>query len=359
MTMRPLPASFIRRRWGRWGRRWGAWLLLVLVTWGAIAGCQRLGSSAPKGIVRSAYGALGELFQTEIINEGLEALGYQVVEGLEIEYDIIHESVARGYLEFTASHWHRLHQDYFAAHGDRLARVGDLVRHASQGYLVDRASGQQGITQIDQLQDPAIARRFDVDGDGKADLFGCDRGWGCHAIIEHHLDAYGLRDTVTHVFGEYDDQIKNTVMPRIAAGQPVLYYTWNPYWVSGALEIGTDVDWLTVPYTSLPGAAEVDPAETTVEGQNLGFAVDKIQVLANQDFLAEHPDIARFLEMVQISPVDISQQNHRMVQQGEASVEDIRRHAQAWIDAHRNQFDFWLYEARKAVSLHPAHQAVA
>ncbi|WP_432288488.1 glycine betaine ABC transporter substrate-binding protein [Aminobacter sp. BA135] len=35
-----------------------------------------------------------------------------------------------------------------------------------------------------------------MDGNGKADLYGCEPGWGCERVIEHQLDAYGLRDTV-------------------------------------------------------------------------------------------------------------------------------------------------------------------
>jgi ABC-type proline/glycine betaine transport system substrate-binding protein len=41
-------------------------------------------------------------------------------------------------------------------------------------------------------------------------------------------------------------------MARYQNGQPILYYTWTPYWVSGALVPGKDVEWLDVPYTSLP-----------------------------------------------------------------------------------------------------------
>ncbi len=36
-------------------------------------------------------------------------------------------------------------------------------------------------------------------------------------------------------------------------GDPILYYTWTPYWVSGVLVPGKDVVWLEVPFSSLPG----------------------------------------------------------------------------------------------------------
>jgi glycine betaine/proline transport system substrate-binding protein len=37
-----------------------------------------------------------------------------------------------------------------------------------------------------------VAALFDGDGDGKADLIGCNPGWGCEGAINHHLDAFGL-----------------------------------------------------------------------------------------------------------------------------------------------------------------------
>ena len=96
---------------------------------------------------------------------------------------------------------------------------------------------------LGDLKDPAIAAKFDADGDGKADLAGCVPGWGCERVIEHQLTEYGLRDTVTHNQGEYNAIIADTIA-RHANGKPILYYTWTPYWVSGALVPGKDVEWL-------------------------------------------------------------------------------------------------------------------
>ncbi len=120
--------------------------------------------------------------------------------------------------------------------------------NAAQGYLIDKKTAEaHNITNIAQLQDPKIAKLFDADGDGKADLTGCNPGWGCEAMIEHHLDAYKLRDTVTHQQGTYSALIADTIT-RYKSGKPMLYYTWTPYWVSNELKPGKDVVWLEVPF---------------------------------------------------------------------------------------------------------------
>lgn len=52
---------------------------------------------------------------------------------------------------------------------------GVFVTGAAQGYLIDKTAEQYKITNIAQLKDPKIAKIFDTNGDGKADMMGCSR----------------------------------------------------------------------------------------------------------------------------------------------------------------------------------------
>lgn len=191
-----------------------------------------------------------EFFQHRILFRALEDLGYTVEEPSEAEYQTIHLAIGTGDADFTAVSWHTLHDAFFQEAGGEavMSRVGTYIEGALQGYLVDKASYDSGVTNIGDFTDPAVAARFDADGDGKADLAGCIPGWGCERVIEHHLTEYGLRDTVAHNQGAYQAIIADA-MARHANGEPILYYTWTPYWVSGAMVPGKDVEWLSVPYT--------------------------------------------------------------------------------------------------------------
>ena len=63
---------------------------------------------------------------------------------------------------------------------------------------------------------------------------------------------------MTHNQGSYSAIIADTIA-RYRQGQPIFYYTWTPYWVSGVLVPGKDVVWLQVPFSALPGERqEVD-----------------------------------------------------------------------------------------------------
>lgn len=286
-----------------------------------------------------------EMFQARVLFRALEDLGYTVAEPQEVIAQTAHLAVGTGDADFFTDSWDQLHHAFFTEAGgpDKISKVGTLVEGAIQGYLVDKKSYDEGVKNLGDLKDPAVAAKFDSDGDGKADLAGCVPGWGCERVIEHELDEYGLRDTVTHNQGEYNAIIADTIA-RMKSGKPVVYYTWTPYWVSGALVPGKDVEWLSVPYSSLPDGAK---ANTEFDGKNLGFAVDSLRVVARNDFLKANPAAAKLFEVAKIDINDISAEN-KQIADGEKSSADIDRHVETWIEKNRSTYDGWLQAARDA-----------
>jgi len=289
----------------------------------------------------------GEIFQTLLVMKALEQLGYDVQPWQEMAHPLMFVSLANGDAQVFATHWEPLHHGYWENSGgfEVFYRKGQYST-AIQGYLIDKKTAEAyNITHISQLRDPALARLFDTDGDGKADLTGCDPGWGCEAIIEHHLDAYGLRETVSHRQGSYSTLIAD-VITRYRAGQPVLYYTWVPLWPSHILKPGSDVLWLEVPFSALPG---VRAGEDTAlpNGKNYGFTLNRQYIVANKTWAEQHPAAAKLFELMHLPATDITAQNAKMAQ-GENSMADIERHTNAWIRAHQATFDGWLDEARAA-----------
>jgi glycine betaine/proline transport system substrate-binding protein len=286
---------------------------------------------------------LEEMFQSRIIFRALTDLGYTVDTPQEVTAQTAHVAVGTGDADLFPSSWNTLHQTFVnEAGGDKvMTKVGTLIDGALQGYLVDKKSYDSGVTDLGMLKDPAVAAKFDEDGDGKADLAGCVPGWGCERVIEHQLTEYKLRDTVTHNQGEYNAIIADTIA-RYKNGKPILYYTWTPYWVSGALVPGKDVEFLSVPYTSLPDGGT---GETTFDGKNLGFAVDSIRVVARNEFLKANPAAAKLFEVMKIDINDVSAEN-KQIADGEKSSADIDKHVDAWIAAHKDTYDGWLAAAR-------------
>lgn len=290
-------------------------------------------------------GQTGHVFQHEVVRLGLEALGYKVKPMLDADYPALHLAIGQGQADYTATHWVPLHQAFYAAAGGdkTMERVGVLIASANQGYFVDKATADKyKINNLGQLAKAEIAKLFDSDGDGKANLTGCNPGWGCEREINHELDAYKLRDTVKVDQGSYYALMADTIT-RYKAGRPILYYTWSPLWVGAVLRPGHEVVQLNVPFS-----AATDGSDTALpNGTNPGFKTNNIVVLANKTFLAANPAAKKFFELASI-PIDDVNAEIAREHDGEDKPEQIVQHAKDWVAKHRVQFDSWVKQAAAA-----------
>ncbi len=290
-----------------------------------------------------------ETFQTLLVNKALEQLGYDVQPIKEVDYNVAYSSIASGDATFLAVSWVPLHNtQYEAAGGDKaFYRQGNYVTNAAQGYLIDKKTADKyHITNIEQLKDPKIAKLFDTNNNGKADLTGCNPGWGCEAAINNHLKAYGLTNSVDHNQGNYAAMMADTIT-RYKEGKPIFYYTWTPYWISDVLKPGRDVVWLEVPFSSMPNGEKIDTK--LPNGKNYGFPANTMHIAANKQWAKENPAAAKLFEVMSLPVADVNAQNLRM-HNGEASEANIERHANGWIKAHQKTFDGWVEQARQAAN---------
>ena len=286
-----------------------------------------------------------EAFQTMVLNEALRELGYDVQAIKEVDYGAAYTSIANGDSTYMAVNWFPLHNSMYGnAGGDKVFyREGFYIEGAVQGYLIDKKTADKyKISNVAQFKNPEVAALFDTDNDGKADLTGCQAGWGCEGVIEHQLDAFKLRDTVSHKQGQYAAIIADTIA-RYNDGESIFYYTWTPYWVSGKLVPGKDVVWLEVPFSSNPN----DSDTALPNGKNYGFDINSQRIVANKTFAKNNPAAAKLFEVAKLPINDVSAQN-MLISNGEDSQKKIRQHALNWIKANKERFDSWLNDARSA-----------
>ena len=292
------------------------------------------------------------LFVSEIINIALRKIGYQTSAIKKLSIPLAHISVSTGDLDFYGVHWEKLQTKFFLQNGGdkKLERLGVIIADAVQSYQIDKKTAEKyNITSLAQLKDPKIAKLFDSNGNGKANLTGCNPGWGCELVIEHHLDAYKLRDTVEHDQGNYDVLLAGT-LGQYKQGKPVLFYSYIPHWSVTAFKPGKDTIRLEVPFTSLPKEqGTFTEKDTTIDGKNVGIAVDRVRVIANRKFLAANPAAKRLFELMEIPMEDVNQQQ-KLVKDGENTPKDIRRHAEEWVKNNQELFDGWVKSAKEAVT---------
>lgn len=299
-------------------------------------------------------------FQAAIYAQLLDELGYTVSDPAELTRDAntFYPALAQEEVDLWVNGWFPLHNIYLERElfsgqliSEPIEPVGfEVEQGALQGYLVDKATADElGIVSMSDLADPSVAAAFDDDGDGRADLYGCNDGWGCNIKIDSHISELDWGPNVEQVVGEYNDLINDVVRDRVEAGEPVLFYTWTPNWTIDVLTPGEDVVWLASP------ALEEDEGNTSVSGLagcaagdpcDLGWPINDIRAVANTEFLDNNPPVRRLLEVVEIPLQDIADQNARMAMEAEYSEAQIREDAAAWIEENRDQVDSWLETAR-------------
>lgn len=297
-------------------------------------------------------------FHAEIYKQLLEKLGYAVEGPTTLDNPPFYQAVAQGDLDLWVNGWFPLHNSYESTYSKGAELVGYVAKGgALEGYLVDKASVEKyGIKTLDDFKRDDVKKAFDRDGDGKADLVACPPGWGCEITIEHHLDAYGLRDDVNPIKASYAASMADAVA-AYQQGTPILFYTWTPNWTVNTLKPGKDVMWIEVPKVDLPEAQKSLEDAATLPGVpgcvedpcKLGFPANDIRPVANSAFLKDNPAAKALLEEVAIPIEDIFAQNAKM-NDGEGSAEDIKRHASEWIEAHGDLVDGWMKTASTAAN---------
>ncbi|MEI9425891.1 glycine betaine/L-proline ABC transporter substrate-binding protein ProX [Mesorhizobium sp. Cs1299R1N1] len=302
---------------------------------------------AGEQVIPAWSGAPEELMQTYIIDDGLKELGYEVADPSPLNIEVAYVAVKQGDATFFSAYADPLHNAFMKENGgiDVITPLGPYAKDGIQGYLIDKKTADAtGIKYLEDLKDPEKAKLFDIDGNGKADLFGCDPGWGCERVINHHLDAYGLRDTVEQKQGNYTAIITDAIQ-RIKEGKPTIYYTWTPYWLSSVLQPGRDVVWLNVKKTELPDGGT---GNTEIEGVgNVGFTKVDLGIAASTKFINANPSAKKFFKAVKIPLEDLNMEALR-IHDGEKANEQIRVHASEWIAKNKAKWDEWIAEAKAA-----------
>ena len=276
-------------------------------------------------------------FQAEIYKQALEGMGYTVTEPKAIKPSVFYVAAAAGDLDLWVNGWFSTHDGYIKESKGKVKPVGYVMKKGGlQGYLIDKKSADSlGIKSVMDIK--AHAKKFDSNGDGKADMVACPPGWGCEKQITKHFAELGLGDFINPVKADYSASMAD-VIAKYKNGKSVLFYTWTPNWTVGALQLGKDIVWIEVPYS---GSKKVAVANATKSKINMGFGADDIRPAANTAFLKANPDVKKMLEKASIPLADIAAQNMKM-NKGEKSEKAIKKHAAAWIKANQSTFDSWL-----------------
>lgn len=294
----------------------------------------------------------------------LETLGAEVTVTDFASNPIAYQALANGDIDYWPNGWFPLHNPQLPDNFSDVATIFDPHCQACglQGYLVNvEAVEEFNITSLQDFTRPEVRAAFDENGDGRADLFGCPPGWGCHEVINFHLEAFGLEDHINHGTAAYAANFANA-QARIQAGQPALFYTWTPNDTILQLIPGEDVVWINLvddaaSLQNSPSQEGFDSSALIANGlgatavtdpTNLGFVAADIDVAANNAFLAANPAVSELFNQVSLPLGWISEATKAIGDNGLTDEDEFRQLAEDFIADNQELVDGWLSAARNA-----------
>ncbi len=294
--------------------------------------------------------------QAAIYRMLLQELGYEVTDPAmwELPPSAFYAGLGYGDLDFWANGWFPGDATLIenAGFSDVIQTIGnEVVGSGLQGSIIDKPTADaNGITMLDDIgNNPEVAALFDIDGNGRADLMGCNDSWGCHVVINDTIARNGWEDTIEQVSADHAVLFADSV-DRFNRGESILQFIWTPSSFVAQLVPGEDVVWLSLsnPIPSQIGAASLPDDQCPGQPCEMGFPASEIRVVANSDFLSANPAAAKLLELVEIQVTAIALQI-LAYERGDNTEADVQAAAEEWIAANRVTVNEWLAEARSEV----------
>lgn len=172
-----------------------------------------------------------------------------------------------------------------------------VPRYVSQEY---------GINTVEDLIGPNGREIFDVNGDGRGDIWIGAEGWGSTEVMQVKMRDYGLETYLDPLLISEGD-FQEILFERQANREPVAFYCYQPH------------VWFALDYITVLEEAPYDPADyvkvSSADSANwlaesrieTGDIIKDVQVGYSTRLEDSHPDVARFLSSFGLSGEELTE----------------------------------------------------
>ncbi len=207
-----------------------------------------------------------------------------------------------------------------------------------QGMCVTKATAERtGIAKLSDLTDPAMASKFDTDGDGKGEVWIGAPTWASTTIENIRARSYGYDSTMnlkeiseSEALTEVDDAVKGD--------KDIVFFCYSPHHIFQTYELivleepAHDAKrWTIVQPSAIPGWLEKSSARTAWDTASLHISyVTSLET--------DRPEVAAMLAKVSLDTDTVSAMTHALV----VEQQDPAEFAAAWVEENAEIVAGWL-----------------
>ncbi len=222
--------------------------------------------------------------------------------------------------------------------GKKSIKMNPSGATGTQGMCVSKGTAERtGITDIKQLRDPEMAKKFDTDGDGKGDVWIGADGWGSTPIEQVRARSYGYDQTMTLKIMEEAPALKE-VGDAIKANKNIAFFCYTPHYIFAAHELVVLKEpahdakkWVIVPPSPTPGWLEKSSAAVAWDTAHLHVSYATALESAQ-------PKAAAMLSKVSLSTDTLTAMTFALA----VEKQDPAEFATKWVQANQAIVDSWF-----------------
>ncbi|KQV66310.1 amino acid-binding protein [Rhizobium sp. Root1220] len=206
---------------------------------------------------------------------------------------------------------------------------------AWQGICATSAAAEKGLKTIADLSDPEKTKVLDTDGDGKGEMWIGAPAWSSTGIERVRANTYGYAKNLTLV--ETEEEVAMAGLDAaVATNQPMVFACYAPHFIFDLHQI---VRIAEPPHDAAKWklASGDDPLWISKSSASTAWDAAHFNIAYATAFDKKHPDIAAFLEKVDLSPEEATAMSYALEVEHQAPL----GYAKKWVEGNAARVDGW------------------
>jgi glycine betaine/proline transport system substrate-binding protein len=265
--------------------------------------------------------------------------------GLEVEIQngsnpVVFEAMDKGSMHVHPEVWlpnqDNLYKTYVVEKGTVLMNPNSVI--SFQGICVpDKVAEEHGITKISDLTNPDVAKLFDLDGNGKGEVWIGATGWASTNVEKIRAKSYGYNQTLDLL--EMDETLAlANVDAAINQNKPIVFFCYTPHHMFSLYDLTVleepayDEDkWIVLQPTDDPDWLEKSSAGVAWKNANL-------HILYAKTLETDYPEAATLLSKIKLNTQQVSELTYEIT----VNKMDPADFARRFVDENADLVDEWL-----------------